>query len=71
MSQQLTFAIIGGGPAGLEAARVSAERGHRVSLLEAAPKAGRQVLLAARAHWRGDLIGIVDWRLHELEKLGV
>lgn len=70
-SRKRRVVIVGAGPAGLEAARVSAERGHRVSLLEVAPKAGGQVLLAARAHWRGDLIGIVDWRLHELEKLGV
>ena len=39
--------IVGAGPAGLEAARVSAERGHRVVVFEAAPKAGGQMRLAA------------------------
>ena len=63
--------VVGGGPAGLEAARVAGERGHRVTLLEAAPKLGGQVLLAARASWRGDLFGLIDWRVAELEKLGV
>ncbi len=63
--------VVGGGPAGLEAARVSAERGHRVTLLEAAGELGGQVLLAAMAGWRKDLIGIVDWRRAELERLGV
>ena len=63
--------VVGGGPAGLEAARVAGERGHRVSLLEAAPRLGGQVLLAARASWRGDVIGMIDWRVAELEKLGV
>ncbi len=63
--------IVGGGPAGLEAARVLAERGHRVVLLEAAAQLGGQVRIGALASWRGDLIGIIDWRASELERLGV
>jgi 2,4-dienoyl-CoA reductase-like NADH-dependent reductase (Old Yellow Enzyme family)/thioredoxin reductase len=63
--------VVGGGPAGLEAARVCAERGHRVTLFEAAARLGGQVLLAARASWRKDIVGIVDWRQHELRRLGV
>ena len=63
--------VVGGGPAGLEAARVSAERGHEVVLFEAAPRLGGQILLAGRAGWRRDLLGIVDWREKELEHLGV
>ncbi len=63
--------VVGGGPAGLEAARVSAERGHSVVLFEAAPKLGGQMLLAVRASWRRDLIAIVDWRAAELARLGV
>ena len=62
--------VVGGGPAGLEAARISAERGHRVELFEAAPNLGGQVLLAARS-WRRDLAGIIEWRVAELERLGV
>jgi thioredoxin reductase len=63
--------VVGGGPAGLEAARVCGERGHRVLLLEAADRLGGQVLLAARASWRKDIVGIVDWRRQELQRLGV
>jgi 2,4-dienoyl-CoA reductase-like NADH-dependent reductase (Old Yellow Enzyme family) len=63
--------VVGGGPAGMEAARVAAERGHRVSLLEATPQLGGQLLLAARASWRRDMISIVDWRVAELEHLDV
>jgi hypothetical protein len=63
--------VVGGGPAGLEAARVAAERGHSVVLFEAADKLGGQMLIAVRASWRRDLIGIIDWRVSELEKLGV
>lgn len=63
--------VVGAGPAGLEAARVSAERGHRVTVLEAASKPGGQILLAARNPRRRELAGIVDWRVSELERLGV
>jgi 2,4-dienoyl-CoA reductase-like NADH-dependent reductase (Old Yellow Enzyme family)/thioredoxin reductase len=63
--------VVGGGPAGLEAARVAAERGHHVVLFEAGPKLGGQLLLATRATWRRDLIAIVDWRAAELARLGV
>ena len=63
--------IVGAGPAGLEAARVAGERGHRVVVLEATDKAGGQVLLAARSPRRREFMGIVDWRLSELERLGV
>ncbi len=63
--------VVGAGPAGLEAARVCAERGHEVVLFEAAAEAGGQVRLAARAPRRGELIGIVDWRVEQCEALGV
>jgi 2,4-dienoyl-CoA reductase-like NADH-dependent reductase (Old Yellow Enzyme family) len=63
--------IVGAGPAGLEAARVCAERGHRVTVLEAADKVGGQVRVAAAPMRRRELLGIVDWRLSECERLGV
>ncbi|MBB4571631.1 2,4-dienoyl-CoA reductase-like NADH-dependent reductase (Old Yellow Enzyme family) [Rhizobium leucaenae] len=63
--------VVGGGPAGMEAARVSAERGHDVVLFEAGSRLGGQILIATRASDRKDLLGIVDWRVRELEHLGV
>jgi len=63
--------IVGAGPAGLEAARVCGARGHKVTLLEAAPEAGGQVRLITRTKRRGEMRGIVDWRLGQCEKAGV
>ncbi len=62
--------VVGGGPTGLEAARILAQRGHEVTLMEATKELGGQLRLACKAHWRKDVIGIIDWRISELEKLG-
>ena len=64
-------AVVGAGPAGLEAARVLGERGHDVQVYEASSRAGGQLLLASRAPRRRDLRGIIDWRTEELARLGV
>lgn len=64
-------AVIGAGPAGLEASRVLAERCHDVHLFEAGDKVGGQLLLASLAPRRRDLRGIIDWRNDELARLGV
>jgi 2,4-dienoyl-CoA reductase-like NADH-dependent reductase (Old Yellow Enzyme family)/thioredoxin reductase len=63
--------VVGAGPAGLEAARVSGERGHAVILFEAASQPGGQIRLAARGRRRKELIGIADWRSEQLQRLGV
>ena len=70
-SEPRRIVVVGAGPAGLEAARVAGERGHQVTLLEAMPWAGGQIRLAARNTRRRDLMGIVEWRVAELERLGV
>lgn len=63
--------IVGAGPAGLEAARVSAERGHSVVVFEAANNAGGQIRLTAQSERRREMISIIDWRMSQCEKLGV
>src|SRR5271166_1154839 len=63
--------VVGAGPGGLEAARVAAERGHEVVVFEAAAKAGGQVLLTAALKRRREILGVIDWRVAECERLGV
>ncbi|MFT7574749.1 MAG: 2,4-dienoyl-CoA reductase-like NADH-dependent reductase (Old Yellow Enzyme family) [Alphaproteobacteria bacterium] len=70
-SRKRRVVVVGAGPAGLEAARVCGERGHEVVVFEAAAVPGGQVLLAAEAAWRNDIIAIADWRVSELARLGV
>jgi 2,4-dienoyl-CoA reductase-like NADH-dependent reductase (Old Yellow Enzyme family) len=63
--------VVGGGPAGLEAARVCAERGHKVLLFEAFDQPGGQVLLAAKVKRRQEILGITEWIHEELKRLNV
>jgi N-methyl-L-proline demethylase len=63
--------IIGAGPAGLEAARVTAERGHEVIVHEAANDPGGQVRLTALTPRRHEMIQIIQWRFEECARMGV
>ena len=55
--------IVGAGPAGLEAARVAAERGHDVTVFETQPDPGGQIRLTAQSPRRREMISIIDWRM--------
>ncbi|KQS67943.1 N-methylproline demethylase [Rhizobium sp. Leaf371] len=63
--------IVGAGPAGLEAARVSAERGHHVVVFEAANQPGGQIRLTAQSERRREMMSIIAWRMAQCEKQGV
>ena len=62
-SEKKKVVIVGAGPAGLEAARVAAERGHAVTVFEAASQPGGQIRLTAQNPRRKEMIGIIDWRM--------
>ena len=66
-----TIVIIGTGPAGLEAARVAAERGHKVIVFEAAHEPGGQIRLTAQNPRRREMISIIDWRMAQCAARGV
>jgi dimethylglycine catabolism A len=63
--------VVGGGIAGCEAARIAAERGHRVTLLERGKRLGGQLILAAKAPGRDDFEDQIYFEENEMERLGV
>lgn len=63
--------VVGGGPAGLEAVRVAAERGHQVSLAEAGPALGGRFMLAGWQPRRGQITELIAWYERQLDGLGV
>ncbi|OWV75639.1 oxidoreductase [Rhizobium sp. R339] len=63
--------VVGGGPAGLEAARVAAERGHRVVLAEASDRLGGAFRLAGEQPRRAQILDLIRWYEIRFEKLGV
>ncbi|MEX0405948.1 NADH:flavin oxidoreductase [Aquibium sp. LZ166] len=63
--------IVGAGPGGLEAARVAGERGHEVVVIEAASDPGGQIRLTSLSPRRKEMIGIIDWRMAQCQRLGV
>jgi 2,4-dienoyl-CoA reductase-like NADH-dependent reductase (Old Yellow Enzyme family)/thioredoxin reductase len=69
--QRRRVVIVGAGPAGLEAARVAAERGHEVVVHEAANDPGGQVRLTALTPRRSEMIQLIQWRFAECTRMGV
>ena len=63
--------VVGGGPAGLETARVAAEKGHRVKLVEGTGELGGQFRLAAGQPERGEINTLLNWYQSQLKRLGV
>lgn len=63
--------IVGGGPAGMEAARVAALRGHKVTLFEKNNRLGGQLLLASWSPYKEEIKNELEYLPYQLKKLGV
>jgi len=63
--------VVGGGPGGLEVARIAAKRGHKVILCEKEKELGGQVTLFAKDPIRQEIGGVIRFQTIQLEKLGV
>lgn len=66
-----TVLVVGGGPSGMEAARIAALRGHKVILCEASSSLGGQLVPASKGWTRHGLIDFVTWLEAEIYRLGV
>ena len=65
------FAVVGAGPAGMSFAIEAARRGHRVTLLEAAPETGGLLNLARRVPGKGEVAGLLRYFAVSLQRAGV
>jgi 2-enoate reductase len=58
-------AVVGGGPAGMEAARVAARRGHDVTLFEKTARLGGMLNVGTTASFKEDLRKYLEWSVRE------
>jgi 2,4-dienoyl-CoA reductase-like NADH-dependent reductase (Old Yellow Enzyme family)/thioredoxin reductase len=63
--------VVGGGPAGMQAAIVAAQRGHKVTLFEKDAKLGGQLNVAALPPFKGDIFPWINYLVSQVEKAGV
>jgi mycofactocin system FadH/OYE family oxidoreductase 1 len=71
LRRDVPVTIVGGGPAGLECARVAAQAGHRVRVFERRARLGGMVRVAAEGAGRSRLTRLVDWLEAECRRAGV
>jgi 2,4-dienoyl-CoA reductase-like NADH-dependent reductase (Old Yellow Enzyme family)/thioredoxin reductase len=63
--------VVGGGPAGMQAAIVASQRGHKVTLFEKDEKLGGQLNIAALPPFKGDIFPWINYLVNQVEKAGV
>ena len=63
--------VIGGGPAGMQAAITATQRGHKVTLLEKDGHLGGKLVFSQQVPFKHDLFRFMSYQIHQLDKLGV
>ncbi len=66
-----TVAVVGGGPAGMETARIAALRGHRMTIFERSGELGGAILYCCTVPAKNKMRWYADWLRHQVAKLGV
>ncbi len=69
--ERKSVVVVGGGPAGMEAALVAASRGHRVTLLEKGGQLGGNLIAASRPEFKKDLRPLIEYLSTQIRKAGV
>lgn len=68
---KFNIAIVGGGPAGMEAARIATLRGHKATIFEKTGEIGGAILLCCTVHGKNKMRWYADWIRRQIDKLGV
>jgi 2,4-dienoyl-CoA reductase (NADPH2) len=63
--------VVGGGPAGMEAARILARRGHRVTIQEKDGRLGGLLLIGSKPPHKSEVINLIRFLIHELKTLNI
>ena len=69
--KKLSVAIVGGGPAGMETARIATMRGHKATIFEKGGELGGAILYCCTVHGKNKMRWYADWQRRQMEKLGV
>jgi len=69
--QRFNVAVVGGGPGGMEAARIATLRGHKVTIFEKSEELGGAILYCCTVHGKNKMRWYADWQRRQIAKLGV
>jgi 2,4-dienoyl-CoA reductase-like NADH-dependent reductase (Old Yellow Enzyme family)/thioredoxin reductase len=69
--KKFNVAVVGGGPGGMEAARIATLRGHKVTIFEQSEELGGAILYCCTVHGKSKMRWYADWQRRQIAKLGV